>query len=68
MLATQVYGSLARWLVFKMYTRVKIGEGVDDFETYIFVYSIVTVVEQSVIMTAFLVTVALFFYKTCKRH
>lgn len=61
-------GIIQKWLIFRMYTQVDIGNGVDDFPQYLFFYTILIIIFQVAMMLLLFVTLTLFFIKACKEH
>lgn len=59
----QIGGVIKRWLIFRMYTHVQFGNGVDDFEDYLKWYTILVISTELAMIAAYVLVVILFFYK-----
>jgi hypothetical protein len=62
----QLYGLIPRWVIFRMYTRLQIGNGIDDFENWCLIFIIALLVQNLIILLTLLVVLIIFFYKTYK--
>lgn len=66
-LVLSIYGVIPTWLTLRMYTRLDIGNGVDDWPHYIQVYIIILIVFELAHIMVLLVTLFAFFSKTLGR-